>query len=83
MTRFPDSNWSSARSHLRNGHAGDGEQPTDNRLWGHVVAKEQDARNQGEVPFGASVSGDKNPVPDSTRKKVREGFGVLSHSEMP
>jgi hypothetical protein len=24
--------------------------------------------------FGASVSGDKNPVPNSTRKKVREGL---------
>jgi hypothetical protein len=35
------------------------------------------------VISGASVSGDKNPVPDSTRKKVREGFGALSHSEMP
>src|SRR5882672_12432300 len=47
-TRLPGSNWSSARSYLRNGDAGYREQPTDNQLWGHAVAKEQHARNQGE-----------------------------------
>jgi hypothetical protein len=47
-TRLPVSNWSSARSYLCNGDAGDREQPTDNQLWGHTVAKEQHARNQGE-----------------------------------
>src|SRR5207253_11274356 len=46
--RLPGSNWSSARSYLCNGDAGDREQPTDNQLWGHAVAKEQHARNQGE-----------------------------------
>ena len=39
-------------------------------------------RHHHQVPFGASVSGDKNPVPDSTRKKVREGFGALSYGEI-
>jgi hypothetical protein len=47
-TRLPVSNWSSGRSYLCNGDAGDREQPTDNQLWGHTVAKEQHARNQGE-----------------------------------
>src|SRR3954471_7289342 len=47
-TRLLSSNWSSARSYLCNGDAGDREQPTDNQLWGHTVAKEQHARNQGE-----------------------------------
>src|SRR6476620_3280566 len=42
------SNWSSARSYLCNGDAGDREQPSDNQLGGHAVAKEQHARNQGE-----------------------------------
>ncbi len=42
-TRLPGSNWSSARSYLCNGDAGDREQPTDNQLWGHAVAKEQHA----------------------------------------
>jgi len=39
---------SSGRSYLCNGDAGDREQPTDNQLWGHTVAKEQRARNHGE-----------------------------------
>ena len=47
-TRLPGSNWSSGRSYLCNGDPGDREQPTDNQLWGHTVAKEQHARNQGE-----------------------------------
>src|SRR5229473_2447137 len=47
-TRLLSSNWSSGRSYLCNGDAGDREQPTDNQLWGHPVAKEQHARNQGE-----------------------------------
>src|SRR5712664_459106 len=47
-TRLLGSNWSSGRSYLCNGDAGDREQPTDNQLWGHTVAKEQHARNQGE-----------------------------------
>src|SRR5438105_6337683 len=47
-TRLPGSNWSSARSYLCNGNAGDREQPTENQFWGHAVAKEQHARNQGE-----------------------------------
>jgi hypothetical protein len=47
-TRLSISNWSSGRSYLCNGDAGDREQPTDNQLWGHTVAKEQHARNQGE-----------------------------------
>jgi hypothetical protein len=42
-TRLLSSNWSSARSYLCNGDAGDREQPTDNQLWGHTVAKEQHA----------------------------------------
>src|SRR5229473_3285990 len=47
-TRLLSSNWSSGRSYLCNGDAGDREQPTDNQLWSHTVAKEQHARNQGE-----------------------------------
>src|SRR5437868_2509615 len=47
-TRLPGSNWSSVRSYLCNGDAEDREQPTDNQLWGHAVAKEQHARNQSE-----------------------------------
>src|ERR1700740_1072312 len=45
---FRASNWWSARSCLCNCDAGDREQPTDNQLRGHAVAKEQHARNQGE-----------------------------------
>src|SRR5262245_65497967 len=47
-TRLPGSNWSSDRSYLCNGDAGDREQPTNNQLWGHMVAKEQHARNHCE-----------------------------------
>src|SRR5271155_3392545 len=47
-TRLAGSDWSSARSYLCNGDAGDREQATDNQLGGHAVAKEQHARNQGE-----------------------------------
>src|SRR5215467_3756690 len=47
-TRLPGLNWSSARSYLCNGDAGDREQPTNNQLWGDMVAKEQHARNHGE-----------------------------------
>src|ERR1700752_5324025 len=47
-TRVPGSIWSSARSYLCNGNARDREQPTNNQVWGHAVAKEQHARNQGE-----------------------------------
>src|SRR5262249_32960086 len=47
-TRLPGSNWSSDRSYLCYGDAGDREQPTNNQLWGHMVAKEQHARNHGE-----------------------------------
>ena len=47
-TRLLSSNWSSARSYLCNGDAGDREQPTDNQFWGHTLAKEHHARNQGE-----------------------------------
>src|SRR5262249_9829341 len=47
-TRLPGSNWSSGRPYLCNGDAKDREQPTDNQLWGHMVAKEQHARNYGE-----------------------------------
>src|SRR5262245_61484376 len=36
------------RAYFCNGDAGDCEQPTENQLWGHAVAKEQHARNQGE-----------------------------------
>jgi hypothetical protein len=47
-TRVPGSIQSSARSYLCNGNARDREQPTNNQVWGHAVAKEQHARNQGE-----------------------------------
>src|SRR5258708_20070787 len=47
-TRLLSSNWSSERSYLCNGDPGDREQPTDKQLWGHTVAKEQHARNQGK-----------------------------------
>src|SRR5713226_4215878 len=47
-TRLPGSNRPRARSDLRQGDAGDREQPTGNQLWGHALAKKQYARQQGE-----------------------------------
>src|SRR3954447_2390212 len=40
---FPAQNGSRARFDLSDRHAGDREQPADDHLWGHAVAKEQHA----------------------------------------
>jgi len=53
-------------------------QQAGSRFYGHFSrAADSDFQSlRGDIKslFGASVSGDKNPVPDSTRKKVREGL---------
>src|SRR5262245_48482568 len=49
-TRLPGSNWSSDRSYLCDGDAGDREQPTNNQLWGRLLLITSSARVRDDRP---------------------------------